>query len=156
MSERAAEAKPWPRIKATLLSARHFARSRPCSMLVTSRLVSPNLSAMSHTGTLAPMKLPEGITGRSAVAYALPNGRWRREHESENVSGVGVDDRMDVGPRFVDGGVNESLEIERALFVTHRLSVEAQFDDVVALDQLGCERAGKKKVLRIVGIADAD
>src|SRR5262249_9149154 len=57
---------------------------------------------------------------------------------------------------FVDGGVNESLEIERTLFVTDRLPVEAQFDDVVALDQLGCERAGEEKVLRIVGIANAD
>ena len=44
-------------------------------MLVTSRLVSPNLSAMSHTGTFGPMKLPEWITGLSGVPVAMPNGR---------------------------------------------------------------------------------
>ena len=45
-------------------------------MLVTSRLVSPNLSAMSHTGTLFElMKLPEWITGLSGVPDAMPNGR---------------------------------------------------------------------------------
>ena len=82
--------------------------------------------------------------------------RRLRDPERQNVLRVGVDDRMDIGPRFVDGGVYESFEIERTLFVPHRLSVEAQFDDVVAFDQLGCERAGEEKVLRIVGIANAD
>src|SRR5262245_25300855 len=82
--------------------------------------------------------------------------RRLRDPEGQNVLGVGMDDRMDIGPRFVDRGVNESLEIERTLFVTNRLSVEAQFDDVVALDQLGCERAGEEKMLWIVGIANAD
>jgi hypothetical protein len=44
-------------------------------MLVTSRLVSPKLSAMSQTGTSMPIKLPEWITGRSFVPWAMPKGR---------------------------------------------------------------------------------
>src|SRR5579859_6175224 len=39
----------------------------PCAIFVTRRLVlSPKRSAISQTGTSAPMKAPEWITGRSA------------------------------------------------------------------------------------------
>ena len=44
-------------------------------VLVTSRLVSPKLSAMSQTGTSMPIKPPEWITGRSFVPWAMPKGR---------------------------------------------------------------------------------
>ena len=43
-----------------------------------------------------------------------------------------MNDGVDVGPRFVDGGMNEPLEIERALLVAHRLAVEPELDDIVA------------------------
>ena len=117
-------------------------------MLVTSTLVSPNLSAMSHTGTLAPMKLPEWITGRSWVAAAMPNGSMS--------SAWACTTAIDVRPRLVDRRMDEALEIERALLVPHRLAVEAELDDVVLLDQLGRERARDEEALRIVGMADAD
>jgi hypothetical protein len=71
MSERAAAAKPWPRISTTLLPPGPRARSRPWALFPTSRFVSPNRSAMSHTGTSAPMKLPEWITGRSGVLVTV-------------------------------------------------------------------------------------
>ena len=103
---------------------------------------------MSQTGTLAPMKLPEWITGRSGVAWATPNGRMS--------SAWACTTDMDVRPRLEDGGVDEALEIERARLVAHRLAVEAELDDVVALHQVGRERAGEEEVLRIVGMADAD
>src|SRR5207248_9934929 len=50
------------------------ARSRACSRLVTSRLVSPNRSATSQTGTSVPIKLPEWSTGCNFSAGAIPNG----------------------------------------------------------------------------------
>ena len=109
-------------------------------MLVTSRLVSPNLSAMSQTGTFAPMKLPEWITGRSWVAL--------RDAERQDVLGMRMHHRHDVRPRFEDAGMDEALEIERALLVAHRLAVEVELDDVVALDQLGRERARDEEMLR--------
>jgi len=43
--------------------------------VVTRRLVSPKLSAMSQTGTSDPIKLPAWITGRSFVAAAMLKGR---------------------------------------------------------------------------------
>src|ERR1700686_841939 len=49
--ERPAEAKPWPRIRATLFLPRHLPRSRACAMLGTSTLGGPTLSAISQTGT---------------------------------------------------------------------------------------------------------
>src|ERR1700722_19282976 len=73
MIERAAEAKPWPRISATLPLPMHFAKSRPCAMFRTSKSVSPNFLRMSHTGTLPPIKLPEWITGSSGFDTG-PNG----------------------------------------------------------------------------------
>ena len=49
--------------------------SRPCSMLITSRLVSsPNLSAISHTGTCVPMSLATCATQHIGVLEML-NGR---------------------------------------------------------------------------------
>ena len=82
--------------------------------------------------------------------------RRLRDAERQNVLGMGVNHRVDVRPRLVDGGMDEALEIERALVVAHRLPVEPQLDDVVALDQLGRDRAGQEKVLGIAGMADAD
>ena len=52
--------------------------------------------------------------------------------------------------------MNEAFEIERAALLPHRLPIEAQLDDIVALDKLGCERACDEKVPRIVGAAHAD
>jgi ABC-type phosphonate transport system ATPase subunit len=65
-------------------------------------------------------------------------------------------DRMDIRPRFVDGGMDEALKIQRALLVAHRLAIEPEFDDIVTLDQLGRHRARQKEMLRVVRIADAD
>ena len=65
-------------------------------------------------------------------------------------------DRMDVRPRFVDGGMDETLKIQRALLVAHRLAVEPEFDDIVTLDQFWRHRARQKEMLRVVRVADAD
>ena len=69
---------------------------------------------------------------------------------------MGMNDGVDVGPRFVDGGMNEPLEIERALLVAHRLAVQPELDDIVAFDQFGRHRAREEEMFRVVGIADAD
>ena len=76
--------------------------------------------------------------------------------ERECVLGVRMHDGLDVGPRLEDRGVDEALEVERTRLVAHRLAVEPELDDVVALDQLGRERAREEEVLRLVGMADAD
>src|SRR2546426_449071 len=55
------------------------ARSRPCAMFTTRRLVSPKLSRMSHTGMRAPMKLAMCTTGRSGVVeivYGRTASAW--------------------------------------------------------------------------------
>src|SRR6516164_2641355 len=102
-------------MSATLFPPRQFARSLACAMLVTSRLVSPKLSAMSQTGTSVPIKLPEWITGRSFVPWAMP--------KRQCVLGMGMDDGHDVRPRREYRRMNEALEIKAAPFITHRLSV---------------------------------
>ena len=79
-----------------------------------------------------------------------------RDPERQNVLRVRVDDRLYVGPRLVDGGVNEPFEIERARLVAHGLPVKPQFDDVLGLDQLGRDGAGEEKMLWIVGMANTD
>jgi predicted amidohydrolase len=50
-------------------------RTRTRAFVSICRLVSPKLSAMSQTGTSMPIKLPEWITGRSFVPWAMPKGR---------------------------------------------------------------------------------
>ncbi len=65
--------------------AQAFGEVAALAMLVTSTLVSPNLSAMSHTGTFVPMKLPEWITGLSGVAAG--------DAERQDVLGMRVHDR---------------------------------------------------------------
>src|SRR5262249_32070784 len=82
--------------------------------------------------------------------------RRPRDAERQNLLRVRVHDRLDVGSRLVDGGVNEPFEIERTTLLPHRLPIEAQLDDVVALDKLGCERAGDEKMPWVVGAAHAD
>src|SRR5215831_8133040 len=81
--------------------------------------------------------------------------RRLRDAERQNVFGMGMDDRLDIRTRFVDGGVNEPLEIKRAFLLAHWLPVEAQFDDIARLDQFGRDRAGEEKMLWIVGMANA-
>ncbi len=61
-----------------------------------------------------------------------------------------------IRPRFQNTGVNETLEIERTLFVAHRLTVHAEFDDVVARYQFRRERTREEEMIGLVGMADAD
>src|SRR5262249_11293662 len=80
--------------------------------------------------------------------------RRLRDAERQNVFSMGMDDRLDIRTRFVDGGVNEPLEIKRAFLLAHRLPVEAQFDDVARLGQFGRERSIVDTLLWIVGMAN--
>ena len=63
------------------------------SMFVTSRLVSPNVVRESQVGTSVPIDAHMCSTGRSGVA-----GDAERDH----ARAVMMDDRLHVGPRFVD------------------------------------------------------
>ena len=147
MSERPAEAKPCPRIKATLLSARHFRE----------------IAALFHVGDKQ-VGVPELVgdvpyrhlgADEAAGMDHRAQRRRLRDAERQDVLSMGVNDSMDVGPRLVDRGMNEALEVERTLLVAHRLAVEAQLDDVLALHQLGRDRVREEEMLGIVGIADA-
>ena len=55
--------------------------SRPCAMLITSRLVSsPNLSAISHTGTWVPMSLATCATQHNGVVVEMLKGTGARKY----------------------------------------------------------------------------
>ena len=117
-------------------------------MLVTSRLVSPNLLAMSQTGTSAPIKLPK-MEHRPQLC---PLG----DAEGQGVLGMGMDDGHDIRPRREDRRMNEALEIKAAVLVPHRLTVQVELDDVLGTHQLRGERAGDQEAVGIVRVTDAD
>jgi hypothetical protein len=62
----------------------------------------------------------------------------------------------DIGPSLKDRRVNEPLEVERTVFVPHRLRVEAEFDDIFRGDQFRGDRACNQKMPRIVRVSDTD
>ena len=95
---------------------------------------------MSQTGTSVPIKLPEWITGRSFVALG--------DTEGQSVLGMRVHHRHDIRPRLEDRRMYEALEIEACVFVTHRLPVEAELDDIFGGDQFWSERARDQKCRR--------
>ena len=75
ISERAAEAKPWPRISATLLPAEAFREIAALLHVGDQQIgVAEFVGDVPHRH-FGPMKLPEWITGRSFVPLAMPNGR---------------------------------------------------------------------------------
>jgi hypothetical protein len=66
-------AQPCPRISTALVARRTEARSLPCSIVVTSRSVSPKRSWMSHTGTAFPSRRAVCTAGRIGVRV-IANG----------------------------------------------------------------------------------
>src|SRR4029077_15451124 len=70
--------------------------------------------------------------------------------------GMGMDDGHDIRPRREDRRMNEALEIEAAVLVPHRLTVQVELDDVLGAHQLRGERAGDQEAVGIVRGTDAD
>ena len=54
--------------------------------------------------------------------------------ERQDVLRMGMHHRHHVGPHFVDAGMDEALEIERALLLAHRLAGEIELDDIGGLE----------------------
>ena len=74
-----------------------------------------------------------------------PQGRAVGEAEGKNVLGMGVHHRHHIGTRLEDAAMNETLEIERTLFLSDRLAVECELHDVGAGNEFRRERAREKE-----------
>ena len=148
MSERAAAAKPWPRISATFHRAEAF------------RQILPLLDIGDKQIRVAEFigNIPDGNMGAEKASRMdhRPQGRRAYDPKRQDVFGMRVHHRHHVGPRFENSAMNEALEIEVAFFFSHRLAVERELDDVVMSDQFRSQRTGEKKTVRSLRMTNAD
>src|SRR6266852_3032055 len=82
--------------------------------------------------------------------------RRSRDAEGQDIFGMGVHDRMHVGTRFIDRTMNKSFEIQGATVVAYRMSVQGEFHNVGALDQLRTARPRQQVTLGMPGMAHTD
>ena len=75
--------------------------------------------------------------------------------ERNDLIGVIVHDRYDVGTRLIDRSVDRPLEIHGPPTLVDRVALKIVFHDVVELDELGAARTGQKEAIRPIGTADA-
>src|SRR5262249_1215539 len=146
MSERAAAAKPWPRISTTLWPPRPRARSWPWGEVGDEEIRVPESIG----------DVPHRYLGAHEAAGVNHWAKRRLGHgERQHRLGMGVDDGHHVWPRLVDRAVDEALQIERPLLLPSWQPVESELDDGGALDQLGCDRASQQVATGIVRMAVA-
>src|SRR5262245_10547851 len=69
---------------------------------------------------------------------------------------MAVQDRVHVGPRLIDFGMDEALGIDRAVAMIDRPRVEIEFHDVVLGHASRRQRGRHQIALRIAGMARAD
>src|SRR5262249_6661428 len=101
------------------------------------------------------------IPGRHFVADMRAHMQKRLElfgggAERNDARRMIVDDGVHVGPCFIDRAVNEALEVGRRCVLIDGVAVERVFDNVGALDALGCARARQEVMPRIVRVPRAD
>ena len=91
----------------------------------------------------------------TAGVYDRPQRRCR-DGEGQHSFGMGVNNRVNVRARFEDRAVNKSFEIRRATVVAYRISVQGEFHNVGALDQLRTARTRQEVALGMAGMAKTD
>ena len=64
--------------------------------------------------------------------------------------------RLDVPACPVDPGVNEPLEEDLPTPRVDRIAVAIEFQDVVALNQRGCQGTRHQEVIAVLGVPNAD
>src|SRR5438094_3093383 len=79
-----------------------------------------------------------------------------RDSEGESVLGMGVHDRHNIWPCFVDAAVDESFNRRRAA-VTNRFSIQTEFHNIGTFDYFRSgQHVGHEEPLRVAGMPYTD